>query len=88
MLSGKRFKLTRPTTGMEHIDGAASLVTIPGEDCIMVLSGPNGTERDKGLVYVLWEERQVALFAVDVVARGIEIKNPDNEYKFSKSATG
>ena len=88
MLSGKRFKLTRPTTGMEHFDGAAGLVTIPVEGCIKVLSGPNGSERDKGLVYVLWEERQVALFAVDVAARGIEIEEPESGYKTYKSATG
>ena len=59
---------------MQHLNGAASLVTIPAAACIRVLSGPNGSERDKGLVYVLWEERQVALFAVDVAARGIEIE--------------
>ena len=81
MLSGKRFRLTRPTTGMQHINGAASLVTIPATARIKVLSGPNGSERDKGLVYVLWEGCEVALFAVDVEARGIEIQAPDSGHE-------
>jgi len=87
MLSGKRFKLTRPTTGMEHVNGAASLVTIPADGRITVLSGPNGSERDKGLIYVLWEGRQVALFAVDVAARGMELKDLSSENGHFKSAT-
>ena len=87
MLSGKRFKLTRPTVGMQHIDGGACLVTIPAEARIRVLSGPNGTERDKGLVYVLWDERQIALFAVDVAARGIEIKDANSHYPSHNVAT-
>ena len=84
MLSGKRFKLSCPTTGLEHIDGTAILVTIPSEGCITVLSGPNGSERDKGLIYVLWEDRRVALFAVDVAARGMEIRDVSG----GQSATG
>ena len=87
MLSGKRFRLTRPTTGMQHMNGAATLVTIPAAARIRVLSGPNGSERDKGLVYVLWEGREVALFAVDVEARGIEIKASDGGYESYQSAT-
>ena len=47
----------------------------------------NGSERDKGLVYVLWEERQIALFAVDVAARGIEIRDADNQYQSRNIAT-
>ncbi|HSP67379.1 MAG TPA: hypothetical protein VLN48_06610 [Bryobacteraceae bacterium] len=66
---------------MQHINGAASLVTIPATARIKVLSGPNGSERDKGLVYVLWEGCEVALFAVDVEARGIEIQAPDSGHE-------
>jgi len=53
------------------------------------LSGPNenGKLHDKGLVYTLWEERTVALFAVDVEERGIEVKQPDSDHDSDKSAT-
>jgi hypothetical protein len=81
MLTGKRFKFTRPITGIQLVSGTASVVSIPTDGVIKVLSGPNanGQLHDKGLVYVLWEEQTVALFAVDVEARGIDIT--------SKSAT-
>ena len=72
---------------MQLVDGTATLVTIPDTACIKVLSGPNGTEHDKGLVYVLWEQREIALFAVDVAARGIEIKDPDSGYKPANTAS-
>jgi hypothetical protein len=75
MLTGKRFTITRPTTGVQLVNGTASVVSIPTNGVIKVLSGPNanGKLHDKGLVYVLWEEQTVALFAVDVEARGVEI---------------
>jgi len=59
------------------VNGTASVVSIPTNGVIKVLSGPNanGKLHDKGLVYVLWEEQTVALFAVDVEARGVEIIN-------------
>lgn len=75
MLSGKHFQITRPTVGIQLVNGTASVVTIPTDSTITVLSGPNenGKLHDKGLVYALWEEKTVALFAVDVEARGVEI---------------
>ena len=78
MLSGKHFKIIHPTTGMEVSNNTDVLVTIPADSCIRVLSGPYGHDlHDKRLVHVLWEERIIALFAVDVEARGIEIKEPE-----------
>jgi hypothetical protein len=57
------------------VNGTARVVSIPTDGIIKVLSGPNanGTLHDKALVYVLWNEQTVALFAVDVEARGTEI---------------
>lgn len=75
MLTGKRFKLSRPTVGIQLVNGETSIVQIPVNAVIKVLSGPNanGKVHDKGIIYTAWEENTVALFAVDVEARGIEI---------------
>ena len=82
MLTGKRFRLSRPTLGIQLVDGRNSVVELPANAVITVLSGPNANGRvyEKGIVYtiweertVIWEERTVALFAVDVEVRGIEI---------------
>jgi len=75
MLTGKRFRITRPTVGIQLVDGTATVTSIPADGIIKVLSGPNanGKLHDKGLVYALWGEQTIALFAVDIEARGIEI---------------
>ena len=88
MLSGKRFELMRPTTGIELFNGRPSLVTIPAYDCFRVLFGPYAHDLpDERLVCVLWEGRRVALFAVDVEERGIEIKCQDSRDKSYNSAS-
>ena len=98
MFLGKRFRLIRSTTGLQLVDGTAKVVTIPLDGVIKVLSGPHGSSlhdkglahllshNDKGLVYAQWEDRVVALFAVDVQARGVEIKEPESESQPQKSA--
>jgi hypothetical protein len=75
MLTGKRFRFHRSVTGIQLVNGTATVVTIPTEGIIKVLSGPdaNGKVPDKGIIYVVWEERTVAVFAVDIEARGTEI---------------
>lgn len=87
MLLGRHFRLTRATTGLHVLNGTGKVVSVPAGGIIKVLSSPRGTELNdkglicvlqlhaKGLVYVLWEGNTVALFAVDVEARGIEIKD-------------
>ena len=89
MLTGKQFRITRPTVGIQLVDGTAMLATVPTDGIITVLSGPNenGRLHDKGLVYVLWEEQTVALFAVDVQARGVEIPQRTNGRGLGKPAT-
>ena len=89
MFSGKQFRMTKATVGIQLVNGAASVISVPVDGVIRILSGPNanGKLHDKGLVYAMWEERTIALFAVDVEARGIEIKEPDNGYEPNKSAT-
>ena len=75
MLSGKHFRFNRSVTGIHFVNGTASVVTIPAGDTVEVLSGPdaNGKVPAKGIVYVRWEAHTVAIFAVDVEARGTEI---------------
>jgi hypothetical protein len=89
MLVGKRFRLTRPTSGIQLSGGERDVVHIPADGVIRVLTGPNGNGKihDKGIVYVLWEEQTVGLFAVDVETRGIEIKGPDDGYQPHQSAS-
>jgi len=81
MLSGKQFKFYRSVTGIQLIEGTASVVTIPADSLIRVLSGPdaNGKLPDKGIVYVIWEEHTVAIFAVDIEMRAIEVAQPDRQ---------
>ena len=90
MLSAKRFKFRRPVVGIKLIDGTAMLVNIPANSTVDVLSGPNenGTLHSEGLVYVLWEEQTVALFAADIEARGVEVRRQDKSvHKARKSTT-
>jgi hypothetical protein len=89
MLIGKHFRLTRPTVGIQLVEGTARVLTVPSNAIIRVLSGPNsnGALPAKGLVYILWEEKTVAIFAIDVEQRGIEVKQIDRSPKGDKSAT-
>jgi hypothetical protein len=77
VLTGKRFKLSRATIGIQLVDGETSVVKLPTDSVIDVLSGPNanGKVHEKGIVYVVWEENTVAMFAVDIEARGTEIRD-------------
>ena len=81
MLTGKRFRITQPTVGIQLVNGTASVTTVPADAVITVLSGPNenGKVPDKGIVYVIWEEQTVALFAIDVEMRGIEIRRSNSD---------
>ena len=76
MLTGKRFKLSRATIGIQLVGGETSVVQLPANAIIDVLPGPNanGKVQDRGIVYVIWEKNTVAVFAVDVEARGAEIR--------------
>ena len=72
MLTGKQFKLERPTVSVERLDGHRKAVTLPAGAIIKVLSGSMG-DGDR-MVEVLWEGRTLAMFAVDVNVRGTAIK--------------
>ena len=71
MLTGKRFKLVKPTLAIDVIDGKRCAITIPAEATIKVISGPSG--HGDQMLHVLWEGRTVVMFAVDVQERGTGI---------------
>lgn len=70
MLTGKRFKLRKSTLALEIVNGARFEVTVPTRTILKVISGPgNGGQ----MVDVLWEDRQMKMFAVDLITRGTEL---------------
>jgi hypothetical protein len=70
MLTGRRFKLERATLAVEYVDGKRRAVTLPVGTIIKVVSGPQNGD---GMVDILWAERLLAMFEVDVNVRGTEI---------------
>ena len=71
MLTGKRFTISKATVALEANKGTRSLVTIPHGAIIEVTSAPAGPSI--GTVAVCWEGRTLAMFAIDIEKRGIEI---------------
>ena len=71
MLTGKEYKLQKPTLALEVIGGKRYTVTIPDGAVLKVLSGPTGA--GDRMVDVLFEGRTVVMFAIDVKDRGTEI---------------
>ncbi len=71
MFTGKRFTLSKATVALEATNGTRSLLTIPQGAIIEVTSGP--TAPSMGTIAVTWEGRTLAMFAVDIQKRGIEL---------------
>jgi len=69
---GKQFQLRTLTIALDIVNGQSVAVTIPFEAVIRVTSEPSTTS-DDGMLNVLWEDRPVRMFAVDVSRRGTEI---------------
>ena len=65
MLSGKRFKLTRPAMALDSVV-RQGWITIPTGAIIRVIAGPNDGEEQ--MIEVLWEDRMLAMYAIDVTA--------------------
>jgi len=82
---GKRFKLERATVAIQYIDGKRRVVIIPVGEIFKVVSEPN----QEGLVNVNRDSQIFEMFAVDVEARGTEMKDPESEghRESSRSAT-
>jgi len=80
MLAGKRFRLERATLAVKMIDGKKTAVTVPAGAIVRVLSAPQDGQE---LITVLWEQRELQMFAVDVDVRGTEIKDIETERSLS-----
>jgi hypothetical protein len=86
MLIGKRFRLERATVAVNVSDRKRTACPVPAGAIINVLPDPADAQ---DLVTVLWKERKLQMFAVDIDSRGTEIKGPDTEHgQSSKTATG
>ena len=61
------------TRAFEAVNGMCRTITIPAGAIIKVTSSPKGD--GFGLMNVLWEARAVAMFSLDLKARGIEVED-------------
>ena len=71
MLTGRRFKLERPTLAIHGADGKRQTSYVPAGAIIKVVSGP--TSAGDRMVDVLWDGQIVTMFALDVNVRGTEV---------------
>ena len=79
MLSaGKLFSLGKATVAVELIDGKRTVVQIPIGGIVEALPGFKVGDI---MVDVLWENRVVHMFAVDLLARGTELSSHQNSIK-------
>ena len=85
MLIGKRFSLNRATVAVRVIDRKRTAFIVPAGAIFSVLPDPADCQE---LVTVLWQDYRLQMFAVDIDARGTEIKDPETELRRShKTAT-
>ena len=71
MWTGQRFKLRKPALGIEIVNGMRLRITIPTRTILKVIAGPMDGDQ---MVDVLWENKRVSMFAVDLISRGTEIR--------------
>ena len=72
MLSGKRFRLSHETLGIEtESNGHRKAVHIPPGEIVKVISGPRPD--DMRMVDVMWSGRTFVVFADDIHNRGEEV---------------
>ena len=69
MLTGKRFKLEKPTLAIADQDGTRVIVPIPAGDIVELVANPSPGNQ---MVDVIWKGHTVAMYAVDLEPRGIE----------------
>jgi hypothetical protein len=70
MLSGKRFALTKPALALDSVV-RQGWITIPEGATIRVIAGPHGDGEQ--MIDVLWEDRMLTMYAIDVTAGCSEI---------------
>jgi len=62
-MTGKRFVCRSAIVALETVDGKRVALTVPKGSTLQVISGPIGTD---GMVSVLWENRPLTVFPVDL----------------------
>ena len=67
----RRFKLEKSTLAIGDLNGKRVAVTIPAGDTVNLIADPSPGNR---MVDVIWEGRVVAMYAIDLTLRGIEIR--------------
>ena len=72
MLTGKRFKLEKPTLAIAYQDGTRVIVPIPAGDIVELVENPSPGNQT---VDVLWQGRTVAMYALDLKRRCMEARN-------------
>jgi hypothetical protein len=88
VLTGKQFRLTKPTVALQLQTGTRTMVTLPSDAVINVRSGPpaDGNVTEKGIVCGSWEGRTIALFAVDLERRGVEVLTSGHQSSSANTA--
>ena len=76
MLTGKSLRLTSSLLGIQSADGQRIAVMIPEGATIQVVSGPLADTR---MVDILWEGRNLAVFAEDILQRGKEVRSVNDK---------
>lgn len=71
MLTGRRFRLERPTLAIDGVNGKRQSLFVPAGAVIKIVSGP--TSAGDRMVDVLWDSKIVTMFAIDVNVRATEI---------------
>ena len=64
-----RFKLDKTTLAIGNANGKRVGVTIPAGDIVKLIADPSPGNK---MVDVLWEDRTVAMYAIDLKWRGIQ----------------
>ena len=71
MLTGKRFELEEGGLGFDSIDGNWKPMLVPARATVKIISDPTDGH---GMVNVLWEGKELAMFLFDIDLTGKEIE--------------
>lgn len=83
MLINKRFKLTKSALALDVVV-RQGWITIPAGEIIRVLAGPNGEGNE--MIDILWGDRMLTMFAIDVTAGCEQIPAPNTPKSRSSKA--
>jgi len=70
MYTNRRFRLNKPTLGIDSSGRKPQAVLVPAGSVIQVLKGPSETDP---MVLVQWESMALTMFVLDVRERGEEV---------------